>query len=235
MGKILESIKKNGARWDWMSFLANFMAVVIGIVLTFAIQKIIDKKAERNDVDKSLQLVSNELITNLEMLLACDSAYMRELAAAEFLIRYEDDFFKAPADSFNMYANEPFMIRDIDVVSDAFELQKMSSLLQKIEDQELALNIIKTYASLNEAANYFNTFYEMKIQSWQKANGDNVRNVFLKNDYSAPEVWTAVMSSSDGKVFVKEIRTKMIMWTKMEPYIQQVRTTVKQIEDYINK
>lgn len=134
-----KSKNKSNLRWDWMSFLTNFTAVVLGIVLTFMIQKIIDNKNEKNDVEKSLQLVHDELVTNLNELYVCDTAYTKELQAAEFLIKYENDFSLAPIDSLYLFANEPFILREMRVVSDAFELQKMSSLLQKIEDQELSL------------------------------------------------------------------------------------------------
>lgn len=230
-----KSKNKSNLRWDWMSFLTNFTAVVLGIVMTFAIQKIIDNKNERNDVKKSLQLVRDELVANLNELLVCDTAYTKELQAAEFLIKYEDDYSLAPVDSLYLFANEPFILREMSVVSDAFELQKMSSLLQKIKNQELSLEIIQTYAALNNAASSYNSYYEMKLQMWEKADGDNVKEILARNTFTAAEMWNAVVSSTDGKVFIHEIKTKMTMWPKMDGYIDRVEETICRIEEYIGQ
>lgn len=230
-----KSKNKSNLHWDWMSFLTNFTAVVLGIVLTFTIQKVIDNKNEKNDVEKSLQLVHDELVTNLNELLVCDTAYTKELQAADFLIKYENDFSLAPIDSLYLFANEPFILREMCVVSDAFELQKMSSLLQKIENQELSLEIIQTYAALNNAASSYNSYYEMKLQMWEKANGDEVKEIMSRNSFTAPEMWNAIVSSNDGKVFIHEIRTKMMMWPQMDEYIDQVKETIGRIEEYVGQ
>lgn len=82
--KIMKSSNKN--RRDWFGYLMNFVAVCLGIVITFAGQGLINRHAERNEVKSSLILVKNELQDNLSYIELADSLLTRCSAAAEFLI-----------------------------------------------------------------------------------------------------------------------------------------------------
>ena len=75
----------------------NFVAVCLGIVITFAGQGLINRHAERNEVKSSLMLVKNELQDNLSYIELADSMLTRYSAAAEFLIRYEGHYSDAPS------------------------------------------------------------------------------------------------------------------------------------------
>ena len=97
----------NRNKKDWFSYLMNFVAVCLGIVITFAGQGLIDRHAERNEVKSSLMLVKNELQDNLSYIEFADSVLAGYSAAAEFLIRYEGHYSEAPLDSMATYCNVP--------------------------------------------------------------------------------------------------------------------------------
>ena len=48
----------NRNKKDWFGYLMNFVAVCLGIVITFAGQGLINRHAERNEVKSSLTLAN---------------------------------------------------------------------------------------------------------------------------------------------------------------------------------
>ena len=57
----------------WKSFFSELVAVILGIVITFAGQGMIDRAHNRKEVRSALQLVRTELISNRQ-----DIADLRE-------------------------------------------------------------------------------------------------------------------------------------------------------------
>ena len=90
---------------DWFGYLMNFVAVCLGIVITFAGQGLINRHAEKNEVKSSLILVKNELQDNLSYIDIADSMLANYSAAAQFLIRYEGHYADAPQDSMAVYCH----------------------------------------------------------------------------------------------------------------------------------
>ncbi len=108
--------------WDWPSFLTNLTAVILGIAITFMVQKAIDVRAEKKAVNESLNLIKKELAVNCEELKNCDEKIKLEQKAANFLIRYEQDYNAAPADSLYYFCNVPISIGKMKPTTDALEL-----------------------------------------------------------------------------------------------------------------
>ena len=133
---------------DWFSYLMNFIAVCLGIVITFAGQGLINRHAEKNEVKRSLILVRNELEDNMSYIELSDSVLTLFSEAAEFLIRYEGHYAQAPEDSMAMYCNIPLTVFEITHSDEALELLKNSSLFTKIKDLDLSLEIIHTYGAI---------------------------------------------------------------------------------------
>ncbi|MCQ2285411.1 MAG: hypothetical protein MJZ76_00865 [Bacteroidales bacterium] len=224
---------KRNFTWDWSSFLMNLVAVILGIAITFMVQKLIDEKQEKKTIAASLTLVRDELSSNLEQLIICDSVLKIEKEAALFLIRFEDDFDKAPQDSLYYYCNVPVTLRDFVPTTDALELQKNAALLQKIKDQQLALNIIQIYALLESYSSEFSTFYEMKSSMMEDAMGERFKQLMTTEKFTASEFWAALLSTDEGKIFLHEIPRKFYVLSDMSEGVAVVREVISQIDEYI--
>lgn len=220
-------------KWDWSSFLTNLTAVILGIAITFMVQKAIDVRAEKKAVNESLNLIKKELAVNCDELKNCDEKIKLEQAAADFLISHERDYYAAPVDSLYYYCNVPLSIGKMKPTTDALELSKNSVLLQKIKDQELALNIIQIYGIIDEDIVFFNDYNQQKNDLWQQVNNDELKALMSKEGFTAQELWTTMVSTSEGKVFLHEIPRKFYGCRDFNESIQLVEMVMSQIDEYI--
>lgn len=143
--------------FDWSSFLSNILSVVLGIFITFWIQGMIDRKAERADVRSALELVKEELLENKSSLEDAIGIIAMEREAAESLRGSEGLTDTMNTRNTVLYSEYFFTVTD-----DALELLKSSSLFQKMNDNALALSIIKAYDYLNVNSQAFNTHEKYK-------------------------------------------------------------------------
>ena len=135
------------------SFFSELLAVVLGIVITFAVQGMIDRAHDRKEVRKALELVRTELISNREDVIVLKEYLDQELESALYLDENADclknldqlDSLTAATVKYHL----GFIDADVSVAfpHDALELLKMSSLFPKIGDNALSMKIIRAYDS----------------------------------------------------------------------------------------
>lgn len=217
---------------DWFSYLMNFVAVCLGIVITFAGQGIINRHAERNEVKRSLILVKNELQDNISYIEYSDSVLALLSEASRFLIRYEGRYDQAPADSLAAYCNVPLTVFEISHASDALELLKTSSLFTKIKDQDLSLEIIHTYGAIADEMAVVKFYHERKGKYLEDALNGKVKEV-LTNDYiTAVQLWSAITGSREGKQYLRELSRLQMAHSSYEVK-KTITNTIALIDRYI--
>ena len=133
--------------------IINFLAIFLGILITFAIQARIDRSLDKKEIRSSLELVRNELAANMEDIETMCDYVLEERRSAEYLLAHKDNLAKCPADSVNYHGGVIFADASISVSSDALEMIRSSSMFQKIGDSRLSMKIVRAYDScLNSAA-----------------------------------------------------------------------------------
>ena len=127
------------------AFLGRMLSVVLGIVITFTVQGILDRKREKRAVQSALELVRAELAANLEDIEVLSDHFRQEQVSARYLSDHKADLAKCPADSVNFHMG--IVNADVSVAfsHDALELLKMSSLFPKIKDNALSMKVIRAY------------------------------------------------------------------------------------------
>lgn len=220
---------------EWLAFFREFIAVVLGIVLTFWGQGIYDRHEERENVKEALSLVRDELKDNLENLNFAQQAISQEVTAAKFLIRYEKDYTKAPADSLEAFNQVPFMILYLNTTDDAMELLKTSALFSKIDDKELALTIIEAYASIRTAHDMFCGFYDIKKEMVNEASSPKVTSVFNNDDATAIDIWTEMARIPEGQQMLHHIPKIFPDEYQLKPTMQIVQYTIDEIDKYLQQ
>ena len=217
-----------------ISFILNFLAVVLGIVITFGGESIISHKEEKDNLNNCLELVSSELQNDRDCLSYCDTLVRREIEAASFLVKYEENYSDAPTDSLYAFANIPLIIEKINVYTDAFELLKNSGVLTKIRDKKLALQIFQTYDSLNDIVTYLTAFYDHKTKYLEPALNDNVKLILARDNVSAVDFWSAVTATTEGQQFLLEVLRFLSSYDPSEVY-GMVDNTIGLIQSYTGK
>ena len=135
----------------WKSFFSELVAVILGIVITFAGQGAIDRAHSRKEVRSALQLVRTELISNRQ-----DIADLREtLDQVQQSAQYLNDnpellknVHRLDSATLNTVTYHQGMVYpevSVTLPHDALELLKTSSIFQKIGDNTLSMKIIRAY------------------------------------------------------------------------------------------
>lgn len=153
-------------------FFRNFIAVVLGIILTFAGSDWITERNTQKEIKKSLQLVKSELLLNREEMEAMGNRVALDQYAANYLFMNKNNANEISKDSINKYFPPLFQWSKFVFTNDAIEMLKASALIQKIQNKELALQIIKAYGAIKVAEISFKTYSNIKEQV-QTAFNDN--------------------------------------------------------------
>ena len=135
----------------WKSFFSELVAVILGIVITFAGQGAIDRAHNRKEVRSALQLVRTELISNRQ-----DIADLRETLdqvqqSAQYLndnpelLKNVHHLDTATLNTVTYHQGMVYAEVSVTLPHDALELLKTSSIFQKIGDNTLSMKIIRAY------------------------------------------------------------------------------------------
>lgn len=175
------------------NFFLNVLSVILGIVITFSIQGIINRAQDKKNVRSALELIRSELATNAEDISIMLDYLKQEQASAQYFMGHLQDLDQCPSDSVIYHSAVLLSDASITVSHDALELLKMSSLFQKIGDNPLSMKIIRAYDCCTSGAQNLNHHIDARNEQFSvTVNEKNVRKIvsdgnirmkeFLKTD-----------------------------------------------------
>ena len=169
--------------------IINFLAIFLGIIITFAVQARIDRSLDKKEIRSALELVKDELNANVEDIATMSDYIQEERRSAEYLLAHKDNLAKCPADSVNYHGGVLFADASISVSSDALEMLRSSSLFQKIGDSRLSMKIVRAYDSCNSAAANLNNHVATRNGFFAQAvNEQNVNRIAPDGHISVKEL-----------------------------------------------
>lgn len=145
-----------------VNFWLNVLSVILGIAITFFIQALIDHSRDRKDVRSALELIRAELQATREDIATMASYLEQERQSATYFVDHASDLDRCPEDSVNYHGGILYAEASITMSHDALELLKMSSLFQKIGDNDLSMKIIRAYDSCGSIAATVNRHIEAR-------------------------------------------------------------------------
>ena len=155
-----------------VNFWLNVLSVVLGIAITFSIQGIIDHSRDRKEVRSALELIRSELQVNRDDIAEITEYLRQERRSASYLAAHSNDLNGCPIDSVLYHGGIVFAEASITTSHDALELLKMSSLFQKIGDNNLSMKIIRAYDACESIASTVNRHIETRNSRFQVAIDD---------------------------------------------------------------
>ena len=169
---------------SFQRFFSELLAVVLGIVITFAVQGRIDKAHDRREVRKALELVRTELVSNREDINDLKEYLNQEMESALYLdenaalLKDLDRLDSLTAATVKYHLG--YIGADVYIVfpHDALELLKMSSLFQKIGDNALSMKIIRAY----DCCSAMSTSIESHVKARDAQPSDKVAEWILLHD-----------------------------------------------------
>lgn len=160
------------------AFFRHLLSVVLGIIITFSVQGIIDRAHTRREVRSALELVRAELVANIDDINTMSDYLRQERRSAEYFLDNRTILTRCPADSINFHSGFIFADASITISQDALELLKMSSLFQKIGDNETSMKIIRAYDTCSSAVSSLNHHVATRDELFRNSvNDQNVRKI----------------------------------------------------------
>ena len=145
-----------------LGFFSNLVAVILGIVITFAVQGMINRAQDRKDVRSALELVRSELATNLEDIGMLDEFLDETQVSARYLAAHEKDLAKCPEDSVLYHTGVIYADVSVALSHDALELLKMSTLFPKIGNNDLSMKIIRAYDTCDAISSNVTRYFSIR-------------------------------------------------------------------------
>ncbi|WP_455587663.1 hypothetical protein [Bacteroides sp.] len=159
---LAKKVKHITTEYKLGDFFRNLIAVILGIVITFMGNDMITEHNTQKEVKKALLLVKSELLLNREQINGMGEQVTLEQRGAHYLLNHKGRMKEASQDSLNQYVLLPLQLYSFSIMNDAMEMLKSSALIQKIDDKELAMQIIKTYGGIKTAQECFLFFNATK-------------------------------------------------------------------------
>ena len=201
----------------FLNFNISFWSIFLGMVCTFIGQGMIDRKADREDVRSSLELVRTELAANLEDIKTMADYLVDERKSAQYFLDNRTNLDKCPVDSIYYHSGLLFADASITLSHDALELLKMSAIFQKMGNNQLSMDIIRAYDSCEYSVALYNkyisdrdekfsqTINEKSVQQFASTGSIDMKK-FIKNPYGLYTVrWISKQVAPDTELFVNDI------------------------------
>lgn len=200
------------------TYVRDISAVILGIFITFTIQGMIDRSSDRKNARSSLGLVRAELLQNLEDIAIMKEFMRTEKSSAEYFLSYKDSLDKCPRDSvYEYYSSMLFADVSFTLCEDALELLKMSSVFQKIGNNELSMKIIRAYDSCSSIVGNLNRHFSMRDARFENSIDKETSGLFarsggidikkyLQTDYGYYAIkWIAVQPEPEAFMAVSDL------------------------------
>jgi hypothetical protein len=143
-------MKKGENRKTWKGFFFNLFGVILGIMLTFGVNSLWEKRQERKKVKEMLILVRNELkinknwFKNQEKLIKNDAYIYKKILAAK------GDWSTIPIDTLHAYRSEMTSMTLSQLTTLSWQVFQNSEIIQKMSDKELIIRLSECYFWINK-------------------------------------------------------------------------------------
>lgn len=148
--------------WKLGDALRQFLVVTAGIVVTFVGSDLISNHSTDKEIRSTMNLIIKELQSNNDDLSILVKKYNKDRVIAQYLIDSKFDVSQISCDTLRKYQSFISQLSDFSYSEDALDVLKGSSLMQKITDKDMLLNLIKIYQSFHNVRTAVSEYYNLK-------------------------------------------------------------------------
>lgn len=202
--KLTGKVKQMVAEYKLGDFFRNFIAVILGIIITFIGNDLIQDYNKKREVTQALQLVKSELLLNKEIIEEMRETEILNKKGALYLLQFHEKMDEAHRDSLEYYGRLPFQSRDFLPVTNALEMLK-ASLMQNIKSKELVVQIIQAYAVIENSHLFYKGYSKTKDLLIK---GFSTRQDFLKlmnKPTTQKETWDFILHLTEGMSAIRQL------------------------------
>lgn len=207
-------------------FVTNFLAVVLGIVITFAVQNRIDRKHEKDGIISSLNLVQKELASNITDLQYAKSDMEAISCSARYLYDHIDNPGASLVDSITFHWKNLQSSAYLTLPDDALQMLKSTYLYSSMLDREVALSIVRAYDICDALQRTINETAEHRKSTIEK-----IDDFFMSQSKEAG-IQTLISSPQGRKLLQNEV-TQNGAWINYA--IPEIEEAINAISDFLQQ
>ncbi len=196
--------KHKHSKVDVLSFISNFVAIVLGIVITFIGQNYIESDSTKKQVNNALFQIKNELKQNKQVIERIRDVENFEQKAFQYVYKHKSDIATADSDTLLSLGRFMYTASSSSSTVDAFEMLKLSGLTTQIEDKDLLVKIIKTYKDISIAMDMFNGYMLKKQELMDGMMNNQIfqANLMGATSLSINEQYALILSMPEGVKYI---------------------------------
>ena len=213
---------------NFINFVISFLAIFFGMICTFVGQGILDRAADSHEVRSALELVRSELASNIEDINTMADYLMQEKKSAAYFLENRAKLDKCPADSVNYHAGMLLADASMTLPHNALELLKMSSLFQKLGDDQLSMDIIRAYDSCEYSVAKYNEFISDRDEKFNQTINEQSITQFASSGYIDIKKF---INTTNGLYTIRWITSQVT--PDKEQFIDDVERAISSIDRYL--
>lgn len=189
---------------NFMSFLMNLLAVIIGIVLTFGITYLVEHIQERRKNEDVMLLVKQDLESSLESIQPFIDQFQVDSAIFTCVYNYRNHYDEMPVDTMILFVAT--WLADLPVMSEntISEVIKSSQIFEKMDDKQLVVQILtgQLYSTMaistaedvyRERDDIMESLYKNEKFPWKDALTPQTARIYFDYFLDQPPIYNNVM------------------------------------------
>ena len=180
----------------WYGFLMNLLGIILGILLTFGVNALYQKREENKRIKEMLVLIRNELMTNKEYFKNQERIMRKDSYAYGKILEAKNDWKAVPEDTLKEYLNRTMYLEFGQLTSSAWQIFQNSEIIQKLEDKELIIRLTDCY------------FWIETIQDNIKAEYWNEKRLAVASEVDMYKYFDALMNRKETVFFYTMVSSK---------------------------
>lgn len=155
------STKLKNALKGTVKYVRELSIVVAGIAITFTVSDCINKKNEKEDLQKYLNTLIVEMEENLAIMEEKGRFYDGVLQLGLYLMKTpEKEYNTDSIEAYDRYINHGFIMN---YKTGAFEMLKTSGMMRLIDDKQLLSSISTCYSTMQQAKDESDMYTNLKM------------------------------------------------------------------------
>jgi predicted membrane chloride channel (bestrophin family) len=140
-------------------FCINLLGVILGILLTFGVNSLYQKREEKKMIREMLTLVRNELQTNKEHFKHQERIIRKDALVYRKILEAKNKWETIDEDTLSAYYLQTMYLEFSQLTTSAWEIFRNSEIIRKMEDKELIIRLTDCYFWIDKIHDNIKTEY----------------------------------------------------------------------------
>ena len=205
----------------WIGFLVNLLGVILGIMLTFGVSSLYQKRDEKNRMKEMLILVRNELETDKMWFENQEKIMRQDIYVYKKILEAKSDWTSIPKDTLRAYYLRTMSLEFNQLTTSAWQIFQNAEIVQKMRDKELIIRLTDCY------------FWIEKIQEIIVTEYWNEKRLRIAPEVDMYKYFDALMSDKNTVFFYTNMTSETFDAWNLFPMIEAIIDyTINLLDDH---